>query len=63
MRAHSRILAVVILGTLVCGAASAQTVDPTIYAWQFPVVSGANAPCSRPKDMASVASWARIGLP
>jgi hypothetical protein len=44
MRAHSSLLGAVVLGILACGVASAQTVDPTIYAWQFPVVSGANAP-------------------
>jgi hypothetical protein len=44
MSARSRLALVSVLGIVAVGGAAAQTVDPTPYAWQFPVVAGANAP-------------------
>jgi len=44
MRNPTRVLAITTLTLLLSSAISAQTVDITSYAWQFPVVTGANAP-------------------
>jgi len=43
MRQPTHFLGIAILAMLLSGAASAQTVDITPYAWQFPVASGVNA--------------------
>jgi hypothetical protein len=44
MRRLSRFLGATTVALLLPAAASSQTVDMTPYAWQFPVVTGANAP-------------------
>ncbi len=44
MKARIRLLAATMLSLSLFSVAAAQTVDPTPYTWQFPVVTGVSAP-------------------
>jgi hypothetical protein len=65
MSARTSLLAATVLVCSTLGTASAQTVDITSYAWQFPVVTGANAPDMATRLQEAPAKpwvWGEVGV-